>query len=89
MQQVNTRGQPIARRVLQFGLATAVLMVIGAHTPWLVQRVPRFTVPILAAAGAVLIVLSLVSSLVQLVSPRASREETGRPLAAYGERYVL
>src|SRR3989442_13564744 len=60
----------MARRILRFGLPMAVLVVIGAHTPWIAHRVPRFTFPIVAAAGAVLIVLSFVNSLVQFAGRR-------------------
>jgi murein DD-endopeptidase MepM/ murein hydrolase activator NlpD len=56
----------------------AVLVVIGAHTPWIAQRVPRFTLPIVAAAGAVLIVVSFVNSLVQFA--RCGRMEGRRRL---------
>lgn len=52
------------RRILRFGWLIAVLVVVGAHTPWIALRVPRFTLPVLATAGAVLIVLSLMNSLI-------------------------
>ncbi|MBI4636716.1 MAG: M23 family metallopeptidase [Candidatus Rokubacteria bacterium] len=45
----------------------AVLVVMGAHTPWIAQRVPRVTFPILAAAGAALIVSAFVNALVHFV----------------------
>lgn len=48
----------------------AVLVIIGAHTPWVAQRVPRFTVPGVAAAGAALVVLSFVTSLAQFLRRR-------------------
>jgi murein DD-endopeptidase MepM/ murein hydrolase activator NlpD len=63
-------------RILRFGLPVAVLVVMSAHTPWIAQRVPSFAFPTVAAAGAALIVLSSVNSLVQLV--RRPRVE-GRP----------
>jgi murein DD-endopeptidase MepM/ murein hydrolase activator NlpD len=59
-----------AGRILRFGLPMAVLVVMGAHTPWIAQRVPRFTFPTVAAAGAAVIVLSFVNSLVQFVRRR-------------------
>jgi murein DD-endopeptidase MepM/ murein hydrolase activator NlpD len=55
----------------------AVLVVVGAHTPWIAQRVPRFTFPIVAAAGAALIVLSFVNSLVQFVRRRRKEGRLG------------
>jgi murein DD-endopeptidase MepM/ murein hydrolase activator NlpD len=45
----------------------AALVVVAAHTPSIAQRFPAFTFPTLAAAGAVLIVVSFVSSLVRFV----------------------
>jgi murein DD-endopeptidase MepM/ murein hydrolase activator NlpD len=70
MRQSKTRGGLTARRILRFGLPMAVLVVMGAYTPWIAQRVPRFTFPTVAAAGAALIVFSFVNSLVQFVRCR-------------------
>jgi len=36
---------------------------MGASSPWVAQRTPRFLFPTLAAAGAVLIMFSFVNSL--------------------------
>jgi murein DD-endopeptidase MepM/ murein hydrolase activator NlpD len=49
-------------------------VVVGAHTPWIAQRVPRFAFPALAAAGALLIVFSFVRSLARLVRRRPAAE---------------
>jgi murein DD-endopeptidase MepM/ murein hydrolase activator NlpD len=70
MRQSKTRGRLTAGRILRFGLPMAVLMVMAAHAPWIAQRVPRFTFPTVAAAGAALIVLSFVNSLVQFARRR-------------------
>jgi murein DD-endopeptidase MepM/ murein hydrolase activator NlpD len=47
---------------------------VGAHTPWIAQRVPRFTFPGLAAVGAILIVFSFVRAMARLARPRRARE---------------
>lgn len=57
----------MAGRILWLALALAVVVFVGASSPSIAQRAPRVLFPTLAAAGAVLLVLSLVSSLVQLV----------------------
>ena len=66
----------MAGRFLWLALPAAVLVFVGASSPWIAQRAPRFLFPGLAAAGAMLVVLSFVSSLVRLV--RGCRGE-GRP----------
>jgi hypothetical protein len=66
MRESSTRGR-LTGRILRLGLPMAVLVIVAAHTPWIAQQAPRFTFPSLAAAGAALIVLSFVRSLVQLV----------------------
>jgi murein DD-endopeptidase MepM/ murein hydrolase activator NlpD len=53
-----------------FGWPIAVVVVMGGHTPWIAQRVPQFTFPTVAAAGAVLIAFSFVNSLIQFVRRR-------------------
>jgi murein DD-endopeptidase MepM/ murein hydrolase activator NlpD len=70
MRESSTRGRLTARRILRLGLPMAVLVVVAAHTPWIAQRIPRFTFPTLAAAGAALIAFSFVNSLVQFVRRR-------------------
>lgn len=57
----------MAGRTLWLALPAAVLVFVGASSPWIAQRAPRFLFPGLAAAGAVLVVWSFVSSLVRLV----------------------
>jgi len=47
--------------VLVFGI------FMGASSPWVAPRTPRFLFPTLAAAGAALIMFSFVNSLVQFV----------------------
>ena len=42
-------------------------MFVGASSPWVAQWTPRFLFPALAAAGAVLVVFSFVSSLARFV----------------------
>ncbi len=69
--QSQARERLTAGRILRFGLPMAVLVVVGAHTPWIAQRVPRFAFPTVAAAGAALIVWSVVNSLVQFVRRRS------------------
>src|SRR5207244_13568029 len=41
--------------------------LVGASSPWVAQWTPRFLFPALAAAGAVLVVFSFVSSLARFV----------------------
>jgi hypothetical protein len=65
MPDSQARRDTTAREIFRFGLPLAGLVVLGAHTPWITERVPRFFFPTLAAAGAALVVFSLVNSLVQ------------------------
>jgi Peptidase family M23 len=67
MPEPKRRGRLTPKRILRLGLPMAVLMAVGGHTPWIAQRVPRFTFPTLAAVGAALVVLWFVNSLVQFV----------------------
>jgi murein DD-endopeptidase MepM/ murein hydrolase activator NlpD len=60
------------------GLPIAVLVVVGAHTPWIAQRVPGMLFPVAAAAGAALVAFSFLRSLLPLVRGRRAR---GRPRA--------
>ena len=53
-------------------LVAAGLIYAAAISPWASQRLPRFSLPMLAATGAVLIVGALVRSLVRLVRARWS-----------------
>lgn len=48
-------------------LPGAVLVFVGASSPWVAQRAPRFLFPALAAAGGALVTFSFVSSLVRLI----------------------
>ena len=48
-------------------LPTGVVVFVGASTPWIAQRVPRFLFPAVGAAGAALVMLSFVNSLVRFV----------------------
>src|SRR5437899_12277313 len=70
MRQSITRGRLAAGPILRFGLPMAILVIMGAHPPWIAHLVPRFLFPALAAAGAALIVFSFVTSLVQSVRRR-------------------
>jgi len=70
VRESRTPGCLSARQILWFVSPTVVLVFAGASTPWIAQRVPRFTFPTVAAAGAALIVLSFVNSLVQFVRRR-------------------
>src|SRR5438093_11568075 len=70
MRQSKPRGRLAAGRILRFGLPMAILVIMGAHTPWIAHLVPRFTFPAVAAAGAALIVFSFVTSLVQSIRRR-------------------
>jgi murein DD-endopeptidase MepM/ murein hydrolase activator NlpD len=47
--------------------ALPVVVFVGASSPWVAQRAPRFLFPALAAVGAALVVVSLVNALVQFV----------------------
>src|SRR6058998_1287319 len=67
MGESETPGRLRGRPILWFALPMAVLVFVGASTPWIAQRVPRFLFPALAAAGAVLVVFLFVNSLVQFV----------------------
>ena len=60
-------------RSLWLALPAAVLVFVGASSPAIAQRAPRFLFPALAAAGAALVVVSFVNSLVRLA--RDSRGE--------------
>ena len=53
--------------VLWFALPVAVVVFVGASSPWVAQRAPRFLFPALAAAGAALVMVSFVNALVQFV----------------------
>ncbi|MBI2527877.1 MAG: M23 family metallopeptidase [Candidatus Rokubacteria bacterium] len=57
----------MARRTLWLTLLATVLVLVGASSPWIAQRAPRFLFPALAAVGAVLVVWSFVNALVRLV----------------------
>jgi len=70
MPQSDSASVPWARRILRVGLPMAVLVIMGAHTPWIAQRAPRLTFPIVAAAGAALLVFSFVNSFVQFLRRR-------------------
>ena len=70
MRQSKPRGRLAAGRILRFGLPMAILVIMGAHTPWIAHLVPRFIFPAVAAAGAALIVFSFVTSLVQSIRRR-------------------
>src|SRR5438128_10998061 len=70
MRQSKPRGRLAAGRILRFGLPMAILVIMGAHTPWIAHLVPRFTFQAVAAAGAALIVFSFVTSLVQSIRRR-------------------
>lgn len=48
------------------GVLVAGVLYVSATSPWIAQRLPRFLLPVLAAAGAVLIVRALVRSLLRL-----------------------
>ena len=54
-------------RVLWFALPMVVLVFAGASSPSISQRVPRFLFPALAVAGAALLFVSFVNSLVRFV----------------------
>lgn len=56
--------------LLAWGLPVAVLLLVGASSPWVAQRVPRWLFPILAALGAGLVLLSCVRSLVRFARGR-------------------
>ncbi|PYM64810.1 MAG: hypothetical protein DME11_12380 [Candidatus Rokuibacteriota bacterium] len=70
MRESRTPGCLSARQILWFVSPTVVLVFAGASTPWIAQRVPRFTFPTVAAAGGALIVFLFVNSLVQFVRRR-------------------
>jgi NADH:ubiquinone oxidoreductase subunit 6 (subunit J) len=65
MEASPTRGRLGSGRVLSLGLPAAVLVFAGASSPWISQRAPRFLFPALAAVGALLVLFSFASSLVQ------------------------
>ena len=49
MGESETPGRLRGRPILWFALPMAVLVFVGASTPWIAQRVPRFLFPALAA----------------------------------------
>ena len=59
--------RPRAGRIWWLALPAAIGVFVGASSPWVAQRTPRFIFPALAAAGAALIVFSFVNSLAGLV----------------------
>ena len=67
MEAARTRGRLTAARTLWFALPAAALVYVGASSPWIAQRAPRFLFPLVGAAGAALVVVSFVNSLVQFV----------------------
>jgi hypothetical protein len=70
MRESGSRRHPTARRILRLGLPVAVLVVVGAHNPWIAQRIPRRVYPTLAAVGAAPTVFSFVNSLLQFMRYR-------------------
>ena len=54
-------------RALWLVLPAALLVFMGASSPEISQRVPRFVFPFLAVVGAALLVFSFVNSLVRFV----------------------
>jgi murein DD-endopeptidase MepM/ murein hydrolase activator NlpD len=66
METRKTRGR-LAGRAPWLALPAGVVVLVGASTPWIAQRVPRFLFPAVAAAGAALVAFSLVNSLVRFV----------------------
>lgn len=60
-------GETRVGRTLWFTLPTGVVVFVGASTPWIAQRVPRFVFPAVAVAGAALVVLSFVNSVIRFV----------------------
>jgi hypothetical protein len=61
------------RRVLWVALPLVVLVYVAGSSPSVAQRAPRLLFPALGAAGAVLVTVAFVNSLVRLV--RRYREE--------------
>ena len=80
-------GETRVGRTLWLALPTGVLVFVGASTPWIAQRVPRFLFPAVAAAGAALVVFSLVNSLIRFVlswgQVSQSNMSCGRRYATY------
>jgi murein DD-endopeptidase MepM/ murein hydrolase activator NlpD len=60
--------------MMWLGLAVALLVYLGAISPWASPLVPRFVLPAVAAAGAALISWSLVRSLARIVRSRRAGE---------------
>lgn len=83
-------GRRPLRPILWFALPSAVLVFVGASSPSIAQRVPRFLFPSLAVVGAGLLLFSFVNSIVRSV--RWYREE-GRfrvvPLVANAVATIL
>jgi murein DD-endopeptidase MepM/ murein hydrolase activator NlpD len=62
------------RRLLWLGLPTAAVMFVGASSPAVAQRLPRFFFPAVAAVGGLLLLFSLARALARLArSDRADR----------------
>ncbi len=66
MERSRTRGV-MTGSVLWLALPVAVVVFVGASSPSIAQRAPRFLFPALAAAGAALVMVSSVNALVQFV----------------------
>lgn len=81
MQTATRRRRPTVGPLLWLGLPLAVLLLAGASSPWVSQRVPRWLFPGVAALGAGLALLSLVRSLGRLPRDRRAGRLRIVPLA--------
>ncbi len=54
-------------RFLRLILPVTIVVFMGASSPWIAQRAPRFLFPALAVSGAVLVTRSFVDSLARFV----------------------
>jgi len=57
----------MAGRILLFALPTGVVVFLGASSPAIAQRTPRFFFPVLAAVGAALVLYALAASVVRFL----------------------
>jgi murein DD-endopeptidase MepM/ murein hydrolase activator NlpD len=67
MRESRTPGWRTARPLLWFALPAPVLVYVGASSPSIAQRVPRFLFPTLAVVGGGLLLFSFVNSVVQFI----------------------
>lgn len=73
MPEAGPRRRPTGGRTAWLVFPVAVLLLVGASSPWIAQTLPRALFPALAAIGALLLVVAFIRSLVRFARCRARR----------------